>query len=64
MKRTKFTHEQIIGILGEHEAGAKYADLYRKHGMPVRPARDPQVSTPRTYSPKARLGTGYGIGWL
>jgi len=31
MKRTRFTDEQIIGILGEHEAGAKCADLCRKH---------------------------------
>ena len=33
MKRTRFTDEQIIGILAEHEAGAKCADLCRKHGM-------------------------------
>ena len=33
MKRTRFTDEQIIGILAEHEAGAKCADLFRKHGM-------------------------------
>lgn len=33
MKRARFTHEQIIGILAEHEAGAKCADLCRKHGM-------------------------------
>ena len=33
MKRTRFTDEQIIGILPEHEAGAKCADLCRKHGM-------------------------------
>jgi hypothetical protein len=33
MKRTKFTDEQIIGILAEHEAGVKCADLCRKHGM-------------------------------
>ena len=33
MKRTRFTDEQIIGILGEHEAGAKRGDLCRKHGM-------------------------------
>lgn len=30
MKRTRFTDEQIIGILTEHEAGAKCADLCRK----------------------------------
>ena len=33
MKRTRYTEEQIIGILTEHEAGAKCADLCRKHGM-------------------------------
>ncbi len=33
MKRTRCTEEQIIGILTEHEAGAKCADLCRKHGM-------------------------------
>jgi len=33
MKRSKFTEEQIIGILREQEAGAKCADLCRKHGM-------------------------------
>lgn len=33
MKRTIRSEEQIIGILQEHEAGAKCVDLCRKHGM-------------------------------
>ena len=33
MKRTRYSEEQIIGILAEHDAGAKCADLCRKHGM-------------------------------
>jgi len=33
MKRARYTEEQIIGILTEHEAGAKCADLCRRHGM-------------------------------
>jgi len=33
MKRKRFSEEQIIGILREHEAGMAVADLCRKHGM-------------------------------
>ena len=31
MKGKRFTEEQIISILKEHEAGAKVQDLLRKH---------------------------------
>ena len=33
MKRIRFTEEQIIAVLREHEAGAKTAELARKHGI-------------------------------
>ena len=33
MKRKRFSEEQIIAILREHEAGISTADLCRKHGM-------------------------------
>ncbi len=46
MKRARFTEEQIIGVLKEHEAGAKTADLARKHG----------VSEAMLYNWKAKYG--------
>jgi putative transposase len=33
MKRSQFLEEQIIGILREHDAGAKPTELCRRHGM-------------------------------
>ncbi len=33
MKRSRFTEEQIIGILKEQEAGAKTVDVCRKHAI-------------------------------
>ena len=46
MKRSRFSEEQIIGILRESEAGAKTADLCRKHG----------ISTATYYNWKAKFG--------
>ena len=46
MKRKRFTEEQIIGNLGEQEAGAKTGDLARKHG----------VSEATLYNWKAKFG--------
>jgi putative transposase len=33
MKHKRYTEEQIIGILKEHEAGVSAQDLIRKHGI-------------------------------
>ena len=46
MKPSRFTKEQIIGILREQEAGAKTADLCRKHG----------ISSATFYKWKAKFG--------
>ena len=46
MKRKRFTEEQIIAVLREHEAGMKTADLARKHG----------ISEATLYNWKARFG--------
>ena len=33
MKRSRFSEEQIIGILKEQDAGATTADVCRRHGV-------------------------------
>jgi putative transposase len=33
MKKRRFSEEQMIGVLKEHEAGMKVAELCRRHGI-------------------------------
>ena len=33
MKRSRFSEEQIIGVLKEHEAGMATAEVCRRHGI-------------------------------
>jgi hypothetical protein len=33
MKRGRFSEEQMVGILKEHEAGRRIAELAREHGV-------------------------------
>lgn len=46
MKRSRFTEEQIIGMLKEHEAGVSTADVCRKYG----------ISSATLYKYKAKFG--------
>jgi putative transposase len=46
MKRKRFTEEQMIAVLREHETGAKAGDLARKHG----------ISEATLYNWKAKFG--------
>jgi putative transposase len=33
MKRSRFSEDQIIGILKQHQAGLSATELYRQHGI-------------------------------
>ena len=46
MRRSRFTEEQIIGMLKEHESGVSTADVCRKHG----------ISSATFYKYKAKFG--------
>jgi len=46
MKRSKFSEEQIIGILREQEAGSPTAEVCRRHG----------ISSATFYAWKAKFG--------
>jgi len=46
MRKSRFSESQIIGIVKEHEAGVRMADLCRRHG----------ISAPTLYNWKSKYG--------
>ena len=53
MKRSRFSEEQIIGILREQEAGEPTADVCRKHG----------VSSAHILQVEGEVRRSRGVGW-
>ena len=47
MKRSRFTEEQIIGMIQEHEAGLPTAEVFRTHS----------INTASYYKYKAKFGS-------
>ena len=49
MRRSRFTEEQSIGILKEHEAAVPASDLRRKHGVSTADDEIPFAPSHRGY---------------
>jgi len=48
MKKSRFSEEQIITVLKEHQAGIAVADICRKHGITM---------------PRSTIGAIAMVGW-
>lgn len=58
MKRMRFTEEQIIGVLKEAQAGAKSADLDRRHKVLEATIYAGSLSMMGWRYPRRAVGTG------
>jgi hypothetical protein len=68
MKRSRFSEEQVIGILKEHEAGVSVADLSTRDGrsrcaMPMAPRQRPSLHPPSRAKPPPETNSELDRNW-